>query len=306
MRLISLSFVIVVATATGRVDAGELFGATAGDSGGELYVLDPATGGVVRDVGPLNDVAGRNYRVTGLSFHPGTGVLYGSTVDSPTVDPATTSRLVIIDPQTAQVAVVAPFRIGATNPPATMLDLEFSRHGTLYGVPSVGSPTIVSIDIPTGRADGGGTGSPNAEGGGFAVNTEWEPTYIFPVYWSPFPDVLHWSFVQPFGTRPGVYSGEITDVPRPVGGNYGALDFNGQVLYGLNVGPGSSPVTHLVTFQWSPFGVTDVGRSVDGLEAIAFRPDVLIPEPSVLAASVVGFSVLLAALRRNLREPSKL
>jgi hypothetical protein len=299
MRLLSLSFFIVFATATCRLGAGELFGATAADPGGELYVLDPATGGVLRDVGPLNDAAGRNYRVTGLSFHPRTGILYGSTVDSPTVDPATASRLVIIDRQTAQVAVVAPFRIGATNPPATMLDLAFSRHGTLYGVPSVGSPTIVSIDIPTGRADGGGTGSPNAEGGGVALNWELETRYWFPVHWAPAANEMRWSYTVTSGHRPGVYSGGSTDVPRPVGGNYGALDFNGRVLYGLNVGTDSPPITHLVTFNTSPFGVTDLGRSVDGLEAIAFRPDLLIPEPGALAASLLGFASLIAAARRR-------
>src|SRR5438067_9528000 len=49
---------------------------------GELYVLNPATGAMVQDVGPLNDAFGANYDVTGLAFQPTTGLLYGSTGNS--------------------------------------------------------------------------------------------------------------------------------------------------------------------------------------------------------------------------------
>ena len=52
-----------------------LYGATASGSAGRLYVLNPATGGIVQDVGPLNDVTGLNYPITGMAFHPTTSVL---------------------------------------------------------------------------------------------------------------------------------------------------------------------------------------------------------------------------------------
>src|SRR4051794_39672450 len=55
-----------------------LYGATASGGPGELYVLNPATGAVIRDVGPLNDISGANYPITGLAVHPVTGLLYGS------------------------------------------------------------------------------------------------------------------------------------------------------------------------------------------------------------------------------------
>src|SRR4051812_8707203 len=58
--------------------AGTLFLATASGGPGELYIIDPATGVVVKDVGALNDSNNVNYAVTGLAFHPTTGVLYGS------------------------------------------------------------------------------------------------------------------------------------------------------------------------------------------------------------------------------------
>src|SRR5215471_7746262 len=61
-----------------KADASTLYGATSSGHG-ELYILNPATGGVVTDVGPLNDSAAVNYSVTGLAFNPLNGVLYGST-----------------------------------------------------------------------------------------------------------------------------------------------------------------------------------------------------------------------------------
>src|SRR5256885_6177186 len=63
----------------GESRAATLYGSTSAGGPGELYVLNPATGGVIQDVGPLNDAFGANYPVTGLSFNPITGVLYGST-----------------------------------------------------------------------------------------------------------------------------------------------------------------------------------------------------------------------------------
>src|SRR5436190_1077364 len=48
------------------------FGAT-----GILYTLDPATGAVLTTVGLLHDAAGNNYGMTGLKYHPSTGIFYG-------------------------------------------------------------------------------------------------------------------------------------------------------------------------------------------------------------------------------------
>src|SRR6266508_4362857 len=62
-----------------QANAGTLYGSTSAGAPGELYILDPATGAIVRDVGPLNDSLAVNYPITGLAFHPASGVLYGST-----------------------------------------------------------------------------------------------------------------------------------------------------------------------------------------------------------------------------------
>ena len=56
-------------------EAGVMYASTAAGATGELYIINSATGGVVQDIGPLNDAAGLNYPITGLAFHPTTGVL---------------------------------------------------------------------------------------------------------------------------------------------------------------------------------------------------------------------------------------
>src|SRR5438874_1276274 len=83
--------------ATTPATAGILYGATSSSIPGEFYILDPATGAVIQDVGPLNDSSAVNYPITGLAFHPVSGVLYGSTGN---FVPATAAMLVTINPNT--------------------------------------------------------------------------------------------------------------------------------------------------------------------------------------------------------------
>jgi hypothetical protein len=109
----------------------------------------------------------------------------------------------------------------------------------------------------------------------------------------------------PTASRYGTYdstTGAYTDITNPVkpggGGSYAALDFNGGVLYGVNSAPGSPPPTFLVTIDPTTGTVTNVGGSVQALDAIAFRE--IIPEPSsiVLLAGMMLMSVV-ARLRRR-------
>src|SRR5205085_9616679 len=54
-------------------------------------------------VGPLNDAAGNNYGITGLKYHPFTGIFYGVTRD-----PTNPDYLVIDNPATALVTPIGP------------------------------------------------------------------------------------------------------------------------------------------------------------------------------------------------------
>ena len=79
----TLSCLLAMFIATASASAQSLYASAAAGATGRLYRLNPATGAVIQDIGPLNDVTGLNYPITGLAFHPTTGTLYGSTGNNP-------------------------------------------------------------------------------------------------------------------------------------------------------------------------------------------------------------------------------
>src|ERR1039457_6018596 len=126
--------------AVARADAQALYGAASGGHG-ELYNLNPATGGVIQDVGALNDSSANNYSVTGLAFNPLTGALYGSTGG------VFGTHLLTINPINGLVNVVGSFNVGTI----TMTDLAFDQSGHLYGISSSGGANLYSINLSTDR-----------------------------------------------------------------------------------------------------------------------------------------------------------
>ncbi len=258
--------IIAVLVLSATANAVTLYATTAAGASGELYSLDPANGAVLQDIGPLNDASNVNYPITGLAFNPLTGVLFGSTGNSV---PATAATLVTIDPATAKVTVVGPFNVGNTGNPATMADLEFDSAGNLYGVGSVGGPNLYKINLTTGQATGiGSTGLTSTSGGGLAISS----AGVF--YGTPTS-----SRYGTYDSTTGAYT-NIANPDKPAGtGAYTALAYNGSTLYGLNTGPGSPPPTHIVTINPTTGAVTDLGASLNSLDAIVF---------SLPPASLVG------------------
>lgn len=278
-----LALAIAVGACVPQLQAATLYAASAAGAAGTLYTLDATNGSVLTTVGALNDVAGTNYPITGLAFHPTTGVLYGSTGNNPA---ATGALLVTINPSTAQVTVVGAFNAGPVNSsgnPATMADLSFDSAGKLYGVGSIGGPQLYSINTATGQATViGGTGLTSTTGGGLAVSSA--GTF----------------YGTPTSSRYGTYDStlgtftNITNPSKPTGGGaYGALDIGGGLLYGLNVGSGSPPPTYLVTIDPATGAVSALGPSANSLDAIAFQ----IPEPCGLA--LFGLGLVALKLRRR-------
>lgn len=272
--LIALAFLAAAAP----LDAATLYGATAAGGPGELYILNAATGAVIQDVGPLNNVASLNYPITGLAFHPTTGVLYGSTGNN---SAATQARLVTINPTTAVVTEVGVFNAGPVNgsgTPTTMADIEFDPTGTLYGVGSIGGPQLYTINTTTGQATAvGGSGLTSTSGGGLGI---------------PISGAL---FGTPTSSRFGTYNSadgtytNIANPTRPLGGAYAALAADGDALYGLNLGPGTAFETRLVTFNLADGTVTELGASAARLDAITFGPTVPAP-PDFDGDGVLGLA----------------
>ena len=265
--------------------AGILYGATASGGPGSLHVFNPANGSVVSTVGPLNDSLGTNYPITGMAFHPVTGVLYGATGNNPT---STAARLVTIDPATAQVIVVGAFTGVPTNTsgtPSTMGDLAFDAAGNLYGVGTIGGPHLYSINTATAAATSvGSSGLTSTTGGGLDIS----PGGI--------------AYGTPTASRYGTYNlatGAYTNITDPVkpggGGAYAALAFDGSVLYGLNSAPGTPPPTFLVTIDPASGAVTNLGGSVQSLDAIAFA----IPEPAGLSLLALSAAAALSTRPRR-------
>jgi hypothetical protein len=269
-----------------NLNAATLYATSAAGATGELFIINPANGALIQNVGPLNDSLNVNYPITGLAFHPLTGVLYGSTGNNPAV---TGARLVTINPASGLVSVVGSFNAGPVNgsgTPATMADIAFDSAGNLFGVGSIGGPQLYSINIGTGQATViGGTGLTSTTGGGLAISTA---------------GVL---FGTPTSGRFGTYDGtlgtfaNIANPTKPAGGGYGSLDFDENgILYGLNVGSGSPPPTHLVTFNTTTGAIVDLGASVGSLDAIAFA---VVPEPGTVVLLLTGAAALMVSRRRK-------
>ena len=142
-----------------------LFGNEASDEDKQFYRLDLATGAgsVIGDPGQA---------VTGLAFHPVTGVLYGSTaiidIAGSTLD---VCHLITIDPLTGKGTDIGSFGLSdEADEGCTLADLTFDpATNTLYGWRSRREGDLYTVNLQTGAATKvGESGLSNLEGGGLA------------------------------------------------------------------------------------------------------------------------------------------
>lgn len=269
----------ILGFAATQAGAQSLFGATSSGSG-ELYILNPATGGVLQNIGPLDDASAVNYSVTGMAFDPITGVLYGSTGG------ASGHSLLTINPTTGLVNVVGSFGAGT----ATMTDLSFDSSGNLYGISSSGGANLYTINLTSGQATMvGSSGISFTEGGGLAISSSGV------CYGAPIPGEY-----GTYNLTTGAYTHIATPAtPVGAGSSYGALAFFGSTLYGDNLAAGSGGgATHLVTIDPTTGVVTDIGPSVTHLDALAVG---VVPEPGTVALFSAGGLMALFAIRRKTR-----
>ena len=230
--------------------------ATSGTFGvqGILYTLDPATGAVLTRVGPLNDAAGNNYGITGLKYHPVTGIFYGATGHE---SPTSPNFLVIVDPATALVTPIGPLGVGVR-----LTDIAIDpTTGIMYGL-SEFNQNFYTIDTSTGQAvQTGSTGIAVVNQGGLAADSRGA---LF--------GVTNFSFYR-FNKTTGMAT---LIGPTGLRNLVKAADFSpSNVFYGLE-GGGGVDYTH---FRWldtcdvTTGNCTRVGQiPVNDLGALAFIP----------------------------------
>ena len=270
-----------------------LYGATsANGNGGRLYVLNPADGSVISDVGPLRTAAGALIDLTALAIHPLTGVLYGGTANLGGLR----SHLVIVDPLTAIVTDVGAYGIVST-----VTDLAFAANGDLYGWESAGAHRLLGINAGTGVATGIGGGIGSAFGGAGLEFDSGGTLYVTPDGVTAANPTLR---TVNIGTGITTTIANLTPDPfqgfNPV---INALSWEAAtgLMYGVFTNRGTPAGTRLVTLNLATGVLTDLGAAPNDLDAIAFGAAV-IPEPATLALTAAGAA--LAAFRRRRRGPA--
>jgi len=257
---------------------------------GQLHTINPANGATVSTIGQLRDATGAPYGLTGLAFHPTTGVLYGSVANFSDTNPG---FLVSVNPNTAVVTPIGPF----TNVIGTMADISFRQDGTLFGWESAGPHRLGTINLTTGTATtiGAGVGTAVFGGGGLAARRTDGTLFVAPDGASGPRTLRTVDAVTGVTTTIGPLSG------LPAGftsGSLTAMDFDGAGnLVGLLSDRGGIAQTHLVTINQTTGAVTSRGlTTLTDLDAMAF----IIPEPG--SAALLGGAAAALALRRRRRR----
>jgi hypothetical protein len=234
----------------------QLYAATGfGGSNGELYILDPADGSVISDVGPLNDSDGNNYGLTGLRYDGSRDVLYGITGSSPTAP----NSFVIVNPSTARVTYVGgPFS-------SRLSDIAIDPLTFIIYAISGSSKFFYIVDQHTGiDTKIGDTLLNPSRGGGFTADDH---------------GVLYGANDKTLYTYDKV-TGEATEVGDTNLEHYvNALAFSpDDVLYGIEGGgtggdDDSNRQRWLVTIDPDTGAAVELGETVGDLNALAFIPD---------------------------------
>ncbi|MEW6776150.1 MAG: hypothetical protein AB1405_07645, partial [Bdellovibrionota bacterium] len=143
---------IVMAPATAdSACAGKLYAADGlGGYEGNLYELDPVTGGIIENIGPIQDAIPNPYAITGLAIDPSNCTLYATTPSCPNyLGCYGYSDLLTINTTDAVVTVIDPIYDYFYNDSYTVPDIEFVGD-TLLGF--TGNNELIEIDPATAEA----------------------------------------------------------------------------------------------------------------------------------------------------------
>jgi hypothetical protein len=252
----------------GRAEAATIYGAD-GEHGNPatLYILDPATGAPLSAVGPIG------FAVSGMSFDPLNGVLYGATAPRGT----NTRQLITINTSTGAGTSIGPLGV-------TIDELAFAPNGILYGWSGrISTSSLYTINLATGAATKVGTSGITDTGVGFAINAS-GTAYLAAAGAS---GVLR---TVDLATGAVTTVATLSGAPIP-GAAIDAMSFNAAgTLFGINLdeggpgNPGAPGNSFLVSINPTTGVVTSLGASVPGLDALA-----IVPEPATLIPMALGF-----------------
>jgi hypothetical protein len=279
--------------ASQTAQAGIIYAATGGENPGSLYTLNGSTG-VGTLVGALVDAGLQPYALTGLAFDPVTGILYGSTSNS---SPTDRSHLVRVDPATGAIT-----DIGAYGLFDTLSDITFTSNETLYGWHAADDHSLYTVNLATGAATivaisdiGGGFG-----GGALAANAA-NVLYLMPDSQTNPPGTLRTvsqttgqtTIIATLSGAPVLTDGNIMSI------NAMKFDESGNLLGINNLASGFSTIstTHLVRINTTTGAITDIGPSINYLDAIAIQFGA-VPEPGTMLLVGAGLGSVIFRRRR--------
>jgi hypothetical protein len=240
-----------------------------------LYQIDPDTGNATL-IGPTGF-----FFCAGLDFHPRTNVLYAGCQREPVGD-----VLITIDIKTGQGT-----EIGDIIANGFLQDLSFRSDGTLYGYfRAKVSNFLAIIDTDTGEVTIIGNSGLSGEGNGIGFD-QFNDLFLAQTDMIPSLYLLDQSS--------GLAS-LVTDLTIPPLGEgfpvINSLDLNPEtvVMFGSLDIQNFAYEHYLITINTSTGDVTNIGETVEGLEAIAFlNPRVSnIPTLSEYGMAAVGLALL--------------
>ncbi len=256
-----------------------------------LLIINPANGALVSTVGPIG------YAVSGLAVHPATGVLYCSTSNQSAASPGS---LITINKTTGAGTLVGSFGFSGQ----TMADITFTSDGTLYGWLEPSTDELHTINIATGAATSVGSNALSTYGAGLGANAA---------------DVLYFSGN---GNRAELRTiSRTTGAPTTVATLSGGSSPNGAPVAAIKFSPGgvmyaviidfnlAARPTQLVTINPATGVITDLGPSVNQLDAITFDaaaapPASIEPIPTLSQSALILTALLLVAVAAmRLRRP---
>lgn len=243
-----------------------------------LYLIDPDTGSAAL-IGPTGF-----YFCRGLDFQPVTNVLYAGCLNG-----IGEQVLIVVDTQTGQGTFV-----GFINAEGLLLDLSFRSDGTLFGY-FISKPGNFLSTINTNNGDSNFIGESGLEGEGDGIGfDQFNDLFLADTDFVSFDPSLY--LLNQSNGLATLVTG-LTLPPFDEGIRLiNSLDLNPEtdVMFGSLDIQNFAYEHYLVTINTSTGDVTNVGETVEGLEAIAFRnPRVSnIPTLSEYGMAAVGLALL--------------